>query len=322
MVIPPYFPQLRLTLPKAATKLPCLHGGLANRRHVGAPGGCRIDRDDNVRLHYSNGPVAAPSCRNWPDNHRDTTRRILDCSVIEPKISQNAGPTRAGSVSLGTPNACTQCHADRLAKWAAEAVAGWYPEGRQTTPHYGTAVHSGRIGASDAEQQLDRLILDRSQPAVARASALRLYASPVSEPALRAAITDPDPRVRTAVPRALSASAPQATRQALASLLRDPVCAVRIEAARPLAGTDLLSLTPEQQTAFVGATKELVDADRPEAHLNLGLLETRRQQPAEAETRATTACSISIGVRFFSTGLRRLISCSASSPLMPTPYNR
>src|SRR5215472_13355276 len=34
---------------------------------------------------------------------------------------------------------------------------------------------------------------------------------------------------------------------------------------------------------------------------------------------ATAACSISIGVRFFNTGLRRLISCSASSP--PLSYS-
>jgi hypothetical protein len=33
----------------------------------------------------------------------------------------------------------------------------------------------------------------------------------------------------------------------------------------------------------------------------------------------TTASSISIGVRFFSIGLRRLISCSASSP--PLSYS-
>ena len=69
---------------------------------------------------------------------------------------------------------------------------------------------------------------------------------------------------------------------------------MRIEATRALAGTDLLALTPEQQTAFVKATAELVafeivDADRPEAHLNLGLLDLRRRQLTEAEAEARTA---------------------------------
>ncbi len=201
------------------------------------------------------------------------------------------------SVSLGTPNACTQCHADRTPEWAAQAVAGWFPHGRQSVPHYGTALHAGRTGAADAEQQLDRLILDRSQPAIARGSALLLlprYATAASEAALNAAIAHPDPLVRAAAPRALTPSTSQATLLAAAALLRDPVRAVRIEAARALAGTDLLSLTPQLQTALVNATKELVaaelvDADRPEAHLNLGLLDTRRRQPAEAEAEYRTA---------------------------------
>jgi predicted CXXCH cytochrome family protein len=201
------------------------------------------------------------------------------------------------SVSLGTPNACTQCHADRPVQWAAEAVAGWYPGGRQTTLHYGTALHAGRVGAADAEQQLDRLILDQSQPAIARASALpllTLYASPASEPAIKAAIADSDPLVRMASPRALPGTPPPRFVEAAAPLLSDPVRAVRIEAARALAGTDLLRLTPEQQAALVKATVELVaaemvDADRPEAHLNLGLLDLRRRQLSEAEGEYRTA---------------------------------
>ena len=201
------------------------------------------------------------------------------------------------SVALGTPNACTQCHSDRPVQWAAEAVAGWYPGGRQTSPHFGTALHAGRIGAVDAEQQLDRLILDRSQPAIARASALPLlapYASPASEPAIKAALADPDPLVRSAAPRALPGIPPPRIVNSTAPLLSDPVRAVRIAAARALAGTDLLALTPEQQTALVKATAELVaaemvDADRPEAHLNLGLLELRRRQLPEAEKEYRTA---------------------------------
>jgi hypothetical protein len=115
------------------------------------------------------------------------------------------------SAALGTPNACTQCHAGSSAEWAAETVAGWFPHGRQTTPHFGTALHSGRVGPADAEQQLDRLILDKSQPAIARASALpplAPYAPPASETAIKAAISDPDPFVRMTAPRALPGTPP------------------------------------------------------------------------------------------------------------------
>src|ERR1039458_7650191 len=98
------------------------------------------------------------------------------------------GPRPDLSVSIGSPNACTQCHADRPAEWATKAVAEWYPNGRQTKPHYGTTLHAGRTGAVDAERRLDQLILDKSQPAIARASGLLLlsrYASTVSEPAIK-----------------------------------------------------------------------------------------------------------------------------------------
>jgi Flp pilus assembly protein TadD len=201
------------------------------------------------------------------------------------------------SVTIGTPNACTQCHSDRSAEWAAKAVAEWYPNGRQTTPHYGTALHAGRTGAVDAERQLDRLILDKTQPAIVRASGLQLltrYASAASEPAIRAGITDPDPLVRMAAPQALPPSAPRSLIEAILPLLSDPVRAVRVEAARAIAGTDPQTMTPEHRGAFASAYQELInaemiDADRPESHLNLGLLKTRRQQTSEAEAEYRTA---------------------------------
>jgi predicted CXXCH cytochrome family protein len=201
------------------------------------------------------------------------------------------------SVSIGTPNACTQCHTEHSAEWAANVVATWYPKGRQTRPHYGTALNAGRTGAVDAERQLDQLILDKSQPAIARASGLLLlarYASTASEPAIKAAIVDPDPLVRMAIPRALSASAPRALIEAIFPLLGDPVRAVRVEAARALTGIDLQTMTPEQRGAFNSAYQELIgaemiDADRPEAHLNIGLLRTRRQQLNDAEAEYRTA---------------------------------
>ena len=70
--------------------------------------------------------------------------------------------------------------------------------------------------------------------------------------------------------------------QAVAPLLSDPVRAVRIEAARALAGIDPSTMTQDQRNAFDSAYRELVaaemvDADRPEAHLNLGLLDVRRR---------------------------------------------
>jgi tetratricopeptide (TPR) repeat protein len=201
------------------------------------------------------------------------------------------------TLTIGTPNACTACHSDKPADWAAHAVANWFPDGRHTKWHYGMALSAARSGAVDAEHQLDRLIADTSQPAIARATALAFlpqYASPRSEEAVKAALIDIDPLVRAAAPRALAALPSATTIRSFATLLGDPVRAVRIEAARALAGIDQRLLTAQQKTAFAAAylelfVAEMVDADRPEAHLNLGLLETRLQRGPEAEAHYRTA---------------------------------
>ena len=141
------------------------------------------------------------------------------------------------------------------------------------------------------------MILDKSQPAIVRASALPLlgrYVSPASEAAIKAAIADPDPLVRMAAPQALPQAVPRALIQAILPLLVDPVRAVRVETARVIAGIDPQTMTPEQRSAFSSAYQELIaaemiDFDRPESHLNLGLLKTRRQQLNEAEAEYRTA---------------------------------
>ena len=201
------------------------------------------------------------------------------------------------SASTGAADACTKCHADKTADWAAQTIAEWFPNGRQTKPHFGAALNAGRTGAANAEPLLNALIADQDQPAIARASAVALFAplaTPASEAAISAALADPSPLVRAAVPRALPPAPTSAMVQAVAPLLGDPVRAVRIETARVLAGVDQRAMTTEQQTAFAAAYLELfdaemIDADRPEAHLNLGLLETKLRRPSEAENQYQTA---------------------------------
>ena len=253
---------------------------------------CHLPAKFDITSHHKHSPGSpGAQCVNchMPTKNYMIVHARRDHSIRVPRPDL--------SVSIGTPNACTQCHSDRTAEWAAKTVAAWYPNGRQTKPHYGTAIHAGRTGAIDAERQLDQLIGDKSQPAIARATGLSLlasYASAASEPAIKAAISDPDPLVRMAVPQALPPSAPRAMVDAILPLLSDPVRAVRVEAARVIAGIDPQTMTPDQRSAFTGAYQELIgaemiDADRPESHLNLGLMKTRRHQLDEAEAEYRTA---------------------------------
>jgi predicted CXXCH cytochrome family protein len=253
---------------------------------------CHLPAKFDVTAHHKHRPGSAGAqCVNC---HMPTKTYMV---VHDRRDHSIRVPRPDLSVSIGTPNACNQCHTDRSAEWAAKAVATWYPNGRQTKTHYGTALHAGRAGAVDAERQLDQLILDKSQPAIARASGLLLlapYASKASEPALKSAIADPDPLVRMAVPRALPPSIPRPIVEAILPLLNDTTRVVRVEAARALDGIDPQTMTPEQRGAFTVAYQELiaaelVDADRPEAHLNLGLIKARHHQIDEAEAEYRTA---------------------------------
>ncbi len=205
------------------------------------------------------------------------------------------------SVSLGTPNACSGCHAEKDAAWAAGVVAGWFPGGRQTQPHYGQVLAAGRAGGVGAERLVDGLIGDRAAPGIARATALLelpRIATAASLPVWRAALADPDPLVRLGAVRGQPGGA--STNADLLPLLADPTLAVRTEAARALAGIDPMGLTAPQRAALARATEELrvafmVSADRPETHVNFGLLDTRLGLSGRAAADYQTALRLDPG---------------------------
>ena len=201
------------------------------------------------------------------------------------------------STALGTPNACGGCHAERSAHWADEAVRRWYPHGRSGTPHYGEAIDAGRRGLAGAPDALAALVADRERPAIARATALSLLAgfgTSRVQASVREGTLDPDALVRMAAAGASAALDP-ATRLTLAApLLRDPVRAVRIEAANAL-----LDVAPELwpaggRAALAQALAEyrdaqLANADRPEGLLGLGTLHARLGETADARRAYETA---------------------------------
>jgi tetratricopeptide (TPR) repeat protein len=184
------------------------------------------------------------------------------------------------SVRLGTPNACNNCHRDRSAAWAAAAVARWYGAGRRQEHVYGEQLWAGRRHEPGAVRGLQALVQDAAAPSIVRATALKqLHAYP-SASNLRlfaATLADPSALVRLQAVAGLEQLAPSERVAELAPRLSDPIRAVREEAARLLAATPASRLTPPNRLALRGALAEYVasqqaNADRPEAHLNLGNL--------------------------------------------------
>lgn len=200
------------------------------------------------------------------------------------------------SVTLGTPNACSSCHADRPAAWAAAAAERWYGPERARTPHYGTAIAGGRAGAEEALPALLALLADAEQPAIARATALELLPryAPTAMEAAAAATRDAEPLVRAGAAAALEQLPAPRKVVLLAPLLVDPVRAVRVEAARVLASAPPDLFEPAERASLEEALAEFeaaqtAEADRPPAHLNLGVLREAQGEPDKAEQSYLTA---------------------------------
>jgi tetratricopeptide (TPR) repeat protein len=204
------------------------------------------------------------------------------------------------SAKLGTPNACNQCHVDKSASWASDALNKWYAHQPDGFQRFADALHVGQEGGPGAQHALDRLAVDASQPAIARATALSLLAGYEPAPAAsstHSGIIDDSALVRRAAIQSLSESNMDESADALASLLDDPVRSVRIETANVLAGAPPNILSGEFAGAFDRATDEYIaaqelNADRPEALLNLGALFARNGKFDRAEAELKTALAL------------------------------
>ncbi len=205
--------------------------------------------------------------------------------VVDPRHDHSLRIPRADlSVTLGTPNACNSCHPTKSAQWAADAIAKWTGEPPHGFQKFSEALHAGSVGAPGARGALITLIDDKTQPALARASALdrlgRLL-TPATLDAVTRSLNDPDPVVRMAAVDALANTDPPVRHQYLARMLDDPVRGVRIGAARALAGPAERELAPDERARFESALAEQIaaysyNADRPEGRLGLGNLYATR----------------------------------------------
>jgi tetratricopeptide (TPR) repeat protein len=210
--------------------------------------------------------------------------------VVDPRRDHSLRVPRPDlSIAIGTPNACTGCHRDRPAKWAADAVERW-TGGRPRPAHYGQVLDAGRRDLPNAGAQLVSLAGDPAAPAIARATAVSLlrHRTTASIHALERALTDPEPLVRLAAVGSADSLGLDSRLSLLGRLLDDPLRAVRIEAARALADAPAERLAPEQRAALDRGLAEYrraqeINADRAEAQLNLGILAGRRREPDTAQ---------------------------------------
>jgi predicted CXXCH cytochrome family protein len=204
------------------------------------------------------------------------------------------------SIKLGTPDACNNCHTNKSAVWASDAIDKWYGHTPKGFQRFAEVIDAGSSCAPGSEQALAELAGDREQPAIARATALSMlanYSPTPTDASVRGGITDESSLVRRAVSRAVSNSDPSAIGPVLAPLISDPVRSVRIETAEVLASAPTNTIPADVTASLARATDEYVaaqrlNADRPESHLNLGLLYSRQGRFDEAESEFKTGLSL------------------------------
>ena len=194
------------------------------------------------------------------------------------------------SLETRSPNACTDCHSDQTAAWAAEAVARWYPDSANRAPHYGQTLAAGRRDLTGSVDELAALAEYTALPGIARATALEMLtqaATPELAARLAPMLEDPDPMVRAAAV-GLQRGAPETQRlSVLATMLDDPVKTVRIAAAREFLGLRNVQMPGDISGALSGAMRDwqaslLAKTDFPETQLvmaGIGLT-TRRMDTA------------------------------------------
>jgi len=227
--------------------------------------------------HHSSGSKGA-ECAAC---HMPTTTYM----VVDPRHDHGFRiPRPDRSVSLGTPNACNQCHRDRKPEWAAAAVKRWYPQPKPGFQTFAEAFDAAERGAPGAQQMLAAVVDDGRQSGFVRASAVRRlgrYLGPATLPRVRNALGDRDSLVRAAAVDVLAVTDAGLRAQLLPPLLGDPVREVRMEAARALAGEPEERLSASDRARLAAALDEYVaaerfNADRPEGRANLGNLQATR----------------------------------------------
>ena len=252
------------------------------------------DKFDTEKHHFhkndSKGALCA-KCHMPPRNYM----------VVDPRHDHSFRIPRPDlSVQLGTPNACNRCHADKGAAWASAQVKQWYgktPTGYQQFAH---ALHAGRQGAANAGALLAGQINNIETPDIARASAisnLSRYLDQSTFIVLQQGLEDEDAMVRMASVGALEGLQPAMLVRLVFPLLDDPVRSVRIEAARVLAPVPVGQLKGEQLSIYNKATAEYIEsqtvnAERPEAQLNLGNYYAARGDIDKAEIAYSKAIAL------------------------------
>jgi len=256
------------------------------------PHTARVKFDDNRLCGQCHVPAEydTPTHHHHPDASKPGTR-CVECHmpettymVVDPRRDHSIRVPRPDlTLSLKIPNACNGCHDDaskgETPEWAEEKVQTWYGK-RKEPKHFAYAIAAGREGKPEGEQALLAVTRRKDTSAIVRASAILLlagYHSPAARTAAFQGMKDPEALVRAASVRSLEYLTPEELHQRVTAMLRDPIRAVRAEAARVLTRVPLHQFSKEDRRAFDAALAEYMVGqeavgDQAAAHLSMAVV--------------------------------------------------
>jgi predicted CXXCH cytochrome family protein len=267
------------------------HSGTLRAQGNALCGSCHEPARFDAPAHHHHAAVPTPTC--------------VDCHMTASEFPSIGTAHDHGfhiprpdlSLEIGTPNACSTCHAKRGDEWAAAAVKSWRGDAAPR-PHFGQRLHARQMGGNVAGSTLASLFADAKAPAIVRATALLELAGDPRRDQIDKAARATEPVLRLAAARGAANLSTRERVLGMANLLGDPLRAVRIEAANALGDVPIEQLSAEQREARTRATEEYraalaVSADSPVSHANLAVLLHQQGDTAASEAAYQTALRLS-----------------------------
>jgi tetratricopeptide (TPR) repeat protein len=194
------------------------------------------------------------------------------------------------SVGTDIPNACTNCHSDKKATWADQAMLKWYkkrPVGKQNFSH---ELQNLRSNSKELTQSLYDILLSDA-PSIAKATAAGYLGHIPSKQTYTTTIQllkSRDSELRLNALKALEGFPIKFRVRETFALLDDPAMPVRIEASRQLSFLDKGELDQTTAVKLSQAIEEykkvlLFNADRAESQSALATLYSNLKEYQKAE---------------------------------------
>jgi predicted CXXCH cytochrome family protein len=241
---------------------------------------CHQDLGTRLTAHTRHRPDSAGS--SCVECHMPKTVMSIKATMRDHTIGL---PAPENTVAFGIPNACTECHADKPAAWAVDALEQWWPRGRRAKfVNRAETFTAARAGRPEAVDWLIAIAADNKQGPLVQANAvgyLGNYPDTRAVTALLVAAKAAHPVIRSAAISSLGqrATADTATpRPVVLGALSDPRRAVRIAAIGSLINRGGGPLGPADMARFrwVGgefAERARLHQDDSAVQRDLGLIE-------------------------------------------------